>query len=220
MVKPRIVETGKGIQEEWIADEYDRLMRKDRDKGILYTKDIIKSGIKDGSVLEIGPGPGYLGLEWLSKTENTTLTGIDISARMVSIAGKNANDYGFSAKKVKYIEGDAHELPFDDVSFNNVFSNATLHEFSEPLKVFNEISRVLKPGGRYYLSDLRRDMNPVIKYFMTKSTKSAELVSGLISSINAAYTKKEIEELMQQSYLKEYTVSINPFSIFVRGIKN
>ncbi len=42
--------------------------------------------------------------------------------------------------------------------------------------------RVLKPGGKYYISDLVREMNPVIRYFMKKSTKSPELVSGLISS--------------------------------------
>jgi len=220
MVKPRIVETDRGIQDERIVYEYDQIMRKDRDKRILYTKDIIKFGIQNGSALEIGPGPGYLGLDWLSKTSETSLTGIDISGRMVSIAGKNAGEYGFSGKRAKYIEGDAHELPFSAESFNSVFSNATLHELAEPIKVLNEISRVLKPEGKFYISDLRRDMNPVIKYFMKKSTKSHDMVSGLISSINASYAKKEIEELMKQSFLKDYNVTLNPFSIFIKGIKN
>ena len=40
MIKPRTVETDNGIQDEWIAGEYDKMMRKNRDKGILYTNDI------------------------------------------------------------------------------------------------------------------------------------------------------------------------------------
>ena len=219
MVKPRIVETSPGIQDEWIAGEYDKMMRIDRDKGILYTKDIIKYGINKGNALEIGQGPGYLGLEWLLKTQNTSLTGIDISECMVRIAVKNAEEYGFSDKRVKYIHGDAHELPFDNENFDNVFSNATLHELADPVKALNEVYRVLKPGGRYYMSDLRRDMNPVIKYFMKKSTKSTELVSGLISSINASYTKRETKDLLVNTDLKVYKITTNPFSIFVKGIK-
>jgi len=62
-------------------------------------------------------------------------------------------------------------------------------------------------------------MNPVIKYFMKKSTKSGELVSGLISSINASYTKRETEDLLVNTYLKVYKITTNPFSIFVKGIK-
>jgi len=143
MVKPRIAETITGIQDEWIAGGYDKMMRIDRDKGILYTKDIIKYGINKGYALEIGPGPAYLGLEWLAKTQNTYLTGIDISECMVKIAVKNAGEYGFSDKRVKYLHGDAHELPFDNENFDNVFSNATLHELADPVKVLNEVYRVL-----------------------------------------------------------------------------
>lgn len=220
MVKPRTVETDTGIQDEWIAGEYDKMMRKDRDKGILYTNDIIKYGIIEGSALEIGQGPGYLGLEWLAKTENTSLTSIDISECMVRIAEKNAEEYGFLNMRVKYIKCDAHELPFDNESVDNVFSNATIHELRDPVKLFNEINRVLNPGGRYYLSDLRRDMNPVIKFLMKKSTKNKELVSGLISSINASYTKKEVEDILAKSDFKKYKVTLNPFSIFIKGIKN
>lgn len=219
MVKPRLAVKETGIQDKWIADEYDKMMKKDRDKGILYTNDIIKFGILNGSALEIGPGPGYLGLEWLLKTDKTILTGIDVSEQMIYIAGKNAKEYGFSDKKVKYVMGDAHELPFNDKSFDGVFSNATLHELADPVKVFNEIFRVLKSGGRYYISDLRRNMNPVVKYLMKRSTESGELISGLISSIKASYTKKESENLIMKSNLKEYKITTNPFSIFIKGIR-
>lgn len=65
MTRERIIETTEGIQDEFDVEMYDSMMRDLRDKGWIETKDIIKSGITSGHALEIGPGPGYLGLEWL-----------------------------------------------------------------------------------------------------------------------------------------------------------
>ena len=83
MVKPRVQETGEGIQDEVTVELYDQLQRRLRDKGYIETDSIIKSGIDTGLALEVGPGPGYLGLEWLSKTRGTTLRGLEISRNMI-----------------------------------------------------------------------------------------------------------------------------------------
>ena len=93
MTKPRVKETDQGIQGEFTVQIYDKFQRRMRDKGWIETDAIIKSGIRSGHVLEIGPGPGYVGLEWLRKTEGTDLTGLDISPDMVSMAEGNANEY-------------------------------------------------------------------------------------------------------------------------------
>ena len=51
------------------------MQKRLRDKIWIETKDIKKSGITKGIALEIGPGPGYLGLEWLKNTQGTTHLG-------------------------------------------------------------------------------------------------------------------------------------------------
>jgi ubiquinone/menaquinone biosynthesis C-methylase UbiE len=86
MTRPRVIETDEGIQGEFTVQIYDRMQRKLRDKGWIETKDVINSGITDGLALELGPGPGYLGLEWLKNTSGTTLIGLDISEDMISVA--------------------------------------------------------------------------------------------------------------------------------------
>src|SRR4030042_434983 len=73
MVKPRVIETDQGIQGEFNVQTYDSMMRRTRDKGWIETNLILKAGIKQDLMLEVGPGPGYLGLEWLKKTEGTNL---------------------------------------------------------------------------------------------------------------------------------------------------
>ena len=59
MVKQRIPETDEGIQDELEVKNYNQYQRNFRDKGLMVTNSIIKSGITHGIALEIGPGPGY-----------------------------------------------------------------------------------------------------------------------------------------------------------------
>jgi len=79
-------------------------------------------GITRGLALEVGPGPGYLGLEWLKRTDGTTLKGLDLSADMLRVAERNAAEYGMS-DRVEYVHGGGDLLPFENGTFDAVFSN-------------------------------------------------------------------------------------------------
>ncbi len=206
MVKSRIPETDNGIQGEFNVEIYDQMMSRLRDKGFMETDEIIKSGINKGFVLEIGPGPGYLGLEWLSKTQGTKLQGIEISRDMINMARRNSKEYELE-NRVEYVDCDAQDMPFDENMFDGVFSNGSLHEWSQPIKIFNEIHRVLKPGGRYFISDMKRDMNFLGKWFLKINTKPKEMRAGLISSINAGYTVTEIVNILEKSNLKDFSIN-------------
>lgn len=218
MAEPRIVETNTGIQGDHDVVMYDTMMRRMRDKGWLETALILKSGIREGLALEVGPGPGYLGLEWLKKTERTNLAGLDISAEMLATAGRNADEYGFG-DRVRYVQGDARRMPFDDMSFDAVFTNGSLHEWSDPRMVFNELYRVLKPSGRYCISDLRRDMSPLTAWFMKAVTKPKEIRHGLVTSIRAAYTVGEIQSILTSSDIEGFSVKKAVMGLVITGRK-
>ena len=200
MTKPRVKETDQGIQGDVTVQIYDAFQRGMRDKGWIETDAIIKSGIRYGHALEVGPGPGYVGLEWLRKTEGTHLTGLDISPDMVSMAERNSREYGLTAR-VKYVQDIGSRMSFEGGKFDAVFSNGSLHEWENPLSTFDEIWRVLKPGGRIFISDLRRDMPVFIRWFLWMSTKQKEIRPGLITSINAAYTSEELAGLIKGTRL-------------------
>ncbi|WP_440955703.1 class I SAM-dependent methyltransferase [Methanosarcina sp. Mfa9] len=217
-MKQRVVETDEGIQGEFDVKVYDRMQRFLRDKGWMETDELIKSGISSGLALEIGPGPGYLGLEWLKKTSGTALKGVEISQNMIDLARKNADEYVLSSR-VEYKNGRAEVIPFEDETFDAVFTNGSMHEWSEAEKVFNEIHRVLKDGGRFYISDLKRNMNPLVAWFMKISVKPPEIRPGLKTSIAAAYTKSELEEMLAGTKLKSAQVSDNLMGLAIKGIK-
>jgi ubiquinone/menaquinone biosynthesis C-methylase UbiE len=218
MVKPRVPETDEGITGEIVTEDYNSMMRYMRDKGWIETeaRDIIKSGIQAGIALEIGPGPGYLGLEWLKHTDGTMLKGLEISEDMIKIARRNAAEYGLT-ERVEYHLGDARKMPFEDGYFDAVFSNGSLHEWAYPDEIFNEIARVLKPGGRFHISDMKRDMNLLIKAFMWSICKPKEMRAGLISSINAAYTLPELKDLLSGTKLRGWLIDQNFIGVAVTG---
>jgi ubiquinone/menaquinone biosynthesis C-methylase UbiE len=105
---PRISETDHGIVGELNVQAYDAMMRRMRDKGWLETRFIIRAGISSGLALEVGPGLGYLGLEWLKSTNETTLKALDISDDMIAVAERNAREYGLT-ERAQYVKGDAQE---------------------------------------------------------------------------------------------------------------
>ncbi len=219
MKKVRVPETG-GIMGESIVADYNAFQKGMRDRGLIMTDLVIKAGITSGTkALEIGPGPGYLGLEWLKKTDNTVLTGLEISPDMKKLAEKNAGDYRLT-DRVNYVLSDATKnFPFEDNTFDGVFTSGSLHEWAKPVSVFNEIERVLKKGGKIFIGDLKRNINPILLFLMKSMVKQRSMKNGLISSIRSAYLVNEISELLRNSLLGNYSVTENGFGLVITGSK-
>jgi len=218
MTKPRIPETDHGIQGEITVAQYDQMQRGFLKKGWMETKALLDSGIKQGHALEIGHGPGYLGLEWLKQTQGTTLTGFDISPDMHELVKRNAKEYKVT-ERAQYRLGNCDHLPFADNSFDAVFTNGSLHEWAEPQLAFDEIWRVLKLGGRYFISDLRRDMNFLMLGFLWLGVRPIAMRPGLLTSVGAAYTPEELRALLAETRLKAAKVSANAIGLEISGVK-
>lgn len=216
MTKTRVIETNEGIQNELTVETFDLFARKMRDKGWNNVDGMIASGISNGDLLEIGPGPGYIGLELAKKIHPKSLTGCEISLAMIKTAKKNAADYGIAAS---YVHGNAMEMPFPDETFDSVISNGSLHEWESPIRVFNEIYRVLRRGGRYCITDMRRDVGLFKTKMIYHSTKPVEMRPGFLSSLGAAYTPSEITELLRNSALTGASVKSEFFGLCIYGEK-
>lgn len=216
MKKQRIRESEIGVQDPVTAGMYDRFARQLRDWGWNGVREMLSAGLGSGAMLELGPGPGYVGLELARQLGSQSLTGCDVSPAMVRIARKNAAEYGLSAR---YVLGSAMELPFSDSSFDCVVSNGCLHEWETPRMVFDEIWRVLRPGGRFCVTDLRRDTAQWKHWLLWLLIRHRPLRAGLRSSMAAAYTVPEVAAILRQTRLTSAQVRRTYLGLCICGAK-
>ena len=109
-----------------------------------------------GDVLEVAIGTG-LNLPFYPDTVN--LTGIDWSEHMLELARQRAAELGHPATLQ---HGDAHQLRFDDASFDTVVCTFGLCAIPDHTQALAEMTRVLRPGGRLILADhIRSNTAPV-----------------------------------------------------------
>jgi ubiquinone/menaquinone biosynthesis C-methylase UbiE len=178
----------------------------------------MRSGITSGLVLEVGSGPGYLGLEWLQSTEGTTLKCLDIDENMIATARRHADKYGL-LNRVEYIKADASRMPFADEHFDAVFSNCSLHEWAHPGPILSEINRVLRPGGRYCIVDLRRDIKPRVKRFLWAQTQPEEMRPTCLAAVEASYTADEMRAILARIELLGWDIAENFWGLVISGQK-
>lgn len=100
-----------------------------------------------GRVLEVAIGTGR-SLEFYAS--GTSIVGIDFSPAMLDLARRHATEMGVA---VELREGDAHDLPFEDASFDTVVCALGLCSIPRPVEALAEMRRVLVPGGRLLLLD-------------------------------------------------------------------
>jgi ubiquinone/menaquinone biosynthesis C-methylase UbiE len=95
-------------------------------------------------VLEIGPGAG--GHSALFARHGAAVTAVDITQSRARATAEKFKLLG--AENCEAMQGDAESLPFDNATFDIVYSNGVLHHTFDTGKAIDEVYRVLKPGGR------------------------------------------------------------------------
>jgi SAM-dependent methyltransferase len=115
----------------------------------------------DGArVLEVGCGPGHLSTR-LARQHGLEVTGLDLDPAMISRARANADRPGSGdGPRPGFLVGDVASLALPDGAFDLVVSTLSMHHWADPTAGLSEIGRVLRPGGRALIWDLRPGARP------------------------------------------------------------
>ena len=120
-----------------------RVLRKPEQK----IADGIAQKVKEGTILDLGSGPGFLSTEIARKSSGLQVCGIDLSRQMAKSATRHAG----GVDNAQFVFGNAARLPFKDGSVDLVVSTGVFHHLKSPRLVFEECYRVLKTGGEAWI---------------------------------------------------------------------
>ena len=145
----------------------------------------LKTVQADETVLDIGSGGGIDCFE-ASRLVGPTgrVIGIDMTDTMLEIARKNASvvaaNLGYSNSNVEFRKGLADAMPVEDGTIDLIISNCVINLAPDKRKVFREMHRVAKPGGRFTISDIVSDQT-MPQYLVHDTQKWGDCLSGALT---------------------------------------
>ena len=104
--------------------------------------------------------------------------GIDISEGMIAKAKTNLEK--FEITNAKILKADLENLPIDDNKVDVIISNCTINHATNKQAVWNEVYRILKPGGRFVVSDIY-STSPIADEYRNDPVAVAECWAGAVT---------------------------------------
>jgi SAM-dependent methyltransferase len=116
-----------------------------------------------GRVLDVGCGPGHLANR-LARDHGLEVTGLDLDPAMIERARANAEPAVAAECQPTFVVGGVAALPFPEGSFDLVVSTLSMHHWADATAGLAEIGRVLRPGGRALIWDIRPGVVPLHRH--------------------------------------------------------
>ncbi len=145
--------------------------------------------IESINFLDFGCGDGNSAIHFYNYFPNSIYNGIDISSESINVAKSLAtNNSNFQTF-------DGMNIPFEDNTFDVIFTACVFHhiDFTLHSNLIQEIYRVLKPGGKFYIFE-HNPWNPVTQHMVNTCPFDEDAVL-----LNPIYTKKTLNKIFKKS---------------------
>lgn len=151
----------------------------------------------DAAALDIGCGGGANVVRLLDMCPEGAVTGLDYSPVSVRKATR-LNRRAIKEGRCTIVEGEVSALPFSDGTFDLITALETIYFWPDIAADFEEVLRVLAPGGTFLVCNEADGMNPT-------GTGNEPLVDGLV-----VYRAEEVEKLMRDAGFVDIATNARP----------
>lgn len=164
-------------------------------------------------VLDCAGGTGDIAFRVLEKADRANVTVLDASAEMLEVGRERAMKRNFSDESVRFIEGNAENLPFEDATFDAYTISFGMRNVPRPAVAVDEAIRVLKPGGRFMMLEFAQVRSYMLRqaydaYSFNVLPALGQVVAGdrdsyqyLVESIRKFPKQEEFLNLMKDAGL-------------------
>jgi len=211
--KPRFI---PALNQKWLTPLYDPTLRYIMGEDGFKKRLIEQANPQPGErILDLGCGTGTLTIMLQRRQPAAEVVGLDGDSRVLDIAQKKADRIGVAS--IRWDKGLADELPYPDESFDTVITSMMLHHLTlaEKLGAFQEVYRVLKPGGSFHIADFGKPHDNLMRFvasYMSHLERTADNFKGRIPELMAETGFEQVEET---GHLRNF---FGPLS-FYRGLR-
>lgn len=188
------------------SDEDLNRIPQEANLGLGCGNPVALASLKEGEiVLDLGSGTGMdCFLAAIKVGPKGRVIGVDMTPEMVAKARKIAEKEGY--KNVEFRLGEIENLPVANNSIDVIISNCVINLSPDKKRVFEEVYRVLKPGGRFMISDLVL-LKPLPGFIK-------ESVETYIGCLSGAGLKEDYINLIKQAGFNDIRIiKENPFPL-------
>jgi ubiquinone/menaquinone biosynthesis C-methylase UbiE len=147
VLEPEVMDTAEE------ARDYDAMDHAEVNRR--FCEDLLAEGPVAGHLLDVGTGTALIPIELCKRAAGVTVLAIDLAEHMLALAKTNVARAGLSAR-IELAKVDAKDSGFADGAFAGAISNSIIHHIPDPARVFAEMWRVTRSGGRLFVRDLHR----------------------------------------------------------------
>ena len=152
----RLLRTGKGPMDGWVARAYDSGVHSVLRDLVAALLDDVKADLADARrLLDVGCGPGQFTILIAEELPQVDACGVDLAPTMIDLARRHAAASPAEGR-LRFEVADAAHLPFPDGHFDAVLSSGSIKHWEDPVVGLREMHRVLAPGGLAFVAEMNR----------------------------------------------------------------
>jgi len=192
------------LKYDWLTKVYDPVLQFTMPERKFKSALIRQMEIKPNDrILDFGCGSLTLSIMAAPKTPNAIFFGVDIDAKIISVAREKLSKTKLTIDLQQY---DGSKLPYPDNSFDHVMSSLVFHHLTLRQKYFalEEIRRVLKPSGEFQIADFGKPASALqrVGFYAVQLLDGFQTTTDNVENLLAKAIKETFQEAEETAHFK------------------